>query len=142
MVAVKAQLYSPPQQTSIIQFLYDASRRPSTFSKLAGSFMSAISASFGLGETAESAAAADRKQGELAESAPPALFPSGPNSVVSVTATHTAVLSYLPPSAEGASAQTVAVGAVLQPPHAAITRSDSDFARELDCQLNGLPPNP
>ena len=101
--------------------------------------MSALFSSFGLGETADKAAAADPKEPVPASAAAGGTGPGNPNSILSSAATPTAVLSYLPPGAmplaaagEGAAAPPSA------PPTDGRQRSDSAVARELHQQLNGL----
>ena len=144
MVAVKLQAYTPPPTEKIIEFTYDMSRRPGTLTRMTSNLLSALSSSFGLGETTEKAEAADLKEVTPPETVPGSAT-SGlfdPSSIVSASATPTTVLSFLPPSSQSSSQQTsstVVVSYVIPPITPSLVRSDSEMARELDRQLNGGP---
>jgi hypothetical protein len=143
MVAVKLQAFTAPPMDKIIEFCYDTSRRPSALTRMASNLMSALSSSFGLGETAaaaEAAEAADPREADpaAAPAGPAAPAPFDPNSVVSSLATPTSVLSFLPPPQGQVAAPAASSASPAAPPTAPVLpRSDSDMARELDKQLNG-----
>lgn len=139
MVAIKPQQYEVPPITSIVEFTYDPSRRPNALSKMMGIFLSSLSSSFGLGETVEKAEAADPQESVpstgVAGAVPNNIF--DPTSIVSSSATPTTVLSFLPPSTIQSPPQAHgAMAAPSAPP--VFARSDSDVARELDKELNGV----